>query len=122
MFRNLISSSLKPAVEKLKRIFGLNAILRRLSNAACSRDFFGFRMLDADDVGREDGASELTSLLDFAFDVSPADFVSLGWAGTVLVTTGLSIDEEVALLPRRAQLAPAGSADASPPGLPGEVS
>lgn len=91
-----MSSSLKPAVEKLNLMFGLNATLRRLSKAACSRVFFSFFEVDAADGGREDVASELASLLDLAFEASPPELLSFDCAGTVFVATGLATEDEVA--------------------------
>ena len=116
-----MSASLSPAVEKVNRMLGLNAVLSRLSKADCSRVFFVFLDTDAEDEGLEGADSELASLLDFAFDASPLVF-SFECAGMVFVTTGLAIEDDVARLPLLAHPAPGGKAEPSALGLPGVVS
>lgn len=113
-----MSSSLRPWGAKTNFMFGLNAVLTRLWKGDCSRDFRGFEM-DVDEAGLEGPDSELVS-----FGGSGLVFVSSVRAGRAVVTTGLSIDDDVARLPRLAQFAPAGNAEVSvpPAGLSGEVS
>lgn len=74
--------------------------------------------MDVDEAGLDGPDSEL------AFGGSGLVFVSSLCAGRAVVTTGLSIDDDVARLPRLAQFAPAGNAELSvpPAGLSGEGS